>query len=132
SLPNLFLIPKIHLHRARGLKVGCEQALLAAQCLCECRSFGRIRAERGVGSLKLLLQTDDSGSNAAHRIAADLGGVESVRRRSPRHNYEPVGRTWLIRLCIESPVRQTGKTIVEHVAEHRVVVIQAESTAKDR
>src|SRR5437016_13291554 len=96
SLPNLLLKPKIHLHRARALKVRSEQALLAAQCLREGRSIGRIRAERRVGGLKLLLQTDDSGSNAAHRIAADFGGVESVRRRSPRHNYQPVGRTWII------------------------------------
>src|SRR5438445_5634350 len=96
SLPNLFLKPKIHLHRARGLKVRSEQALLAAQCLREGRSIGRIRAERRVGGLKLLLQTGNSGSNAAYRIATDLRGVESARRRSPRHNYQPVGRTWII------------------------------------
>src|SRR5438034_2338880 len=96
SLPNLFLKTKIHLHRSRGLKVGSEQALLAAQSLREGRSIGRIRAERRVGSLKLLLQTDDSGSNAAHLIAADLGGVESVRRTSPRRNYQPARRTWRI------------------------------------
>src|SRR6266513_1025762 len=68
SLPNLFLKPKIHLHRARGLKVRSEQALLAAQCLREGRSIGRIRAERRVGGLKLLLQTGNSGSNAAYRM----------------------------------------------------------------
>src|SRR5437870_8473005 len=96
SLPNLFLKSKIHLHRARGLKVGSEQALSAAQCLREGRSIGRIRAERRVGGLKLLLQTGNSGSNVAHRIAADLGGVESVRWRSARHDYEPVRRTWII------------------------------------
>src|SRR6266566_1046537 len=95
SLPNLFLKPKIHLHRSRGLKVGSEQALLAAQSLREGRSIGRIRAERRVGSLKLLLQTDDSGSNAAHRIAADLRSVEGVRR-SARHDHEPMRRTRII------------------------------------
>src|SRR6266480_476073 len=96
SLPNLLLKPKIHLHRSRGLKVGSEQALLAAQCLREGRSIRRIRAERGVSRLKLLLQIRDSGSNVAHRIAADLRRIESVRRRSAGHNYEPVGRTGII------------------------------------
>src|SRR5437667_10192829 len=96
SLPNLLLKPKIHLHRARGLKVGSEQALLAAQCLREGRSIGRIRAERRVGGLKLLLQTGNSGSNVAHRIAAELGGVEGGRWRGARHDYEPVRRTWII------------------------------------
>src|SRR5438094_9035284 len=95
SLPNLLLKPKIHLHRARGLKVRSEQALLAAQCLRVGRSIGRIRAERRVGGLKLLLQTGNSGSNAAYRIATDLRGVEGVGR-SARHGHEPMRRTRII------------------------------------
>src|ERR1700736_5514946 len=71
SLTHLVLETNIHLHRARSLKVGREDSLLAAQQLAEKIRIRRSRSERCVCRLELCLQVRNRVCYASHGPSTD-------------------------------------------------------------